>query len=84
MVAILLPPLRLLIRFRWQAKEYLPRTGGVILAPNHLSYADWPALITGAGDPGRAVGRAGHPALRVEAAASMLTSRSAKPEWYGP
>jgi 1-acyl-sn-glycerol-3-phosphate acyltransferase len=43
-VAIVLPLSRLLIRFRWQGKEYLPRTGGVILAPNHLSYADWPAM----------------------------------------
>jgi len=43
-VAIVLPLSRLLVRFRWQGKEYLPRTGGVILAPNHLSYADWPAM----------------------------------------
>jgi 1-acyl-sn-glycerol-3-phosphate acyltransferase len=43
-VAILLPLLPLLIRFRWQGKEYLPRAGGIILAPNHLSYADWPAM----------------------------------------
>jgi 1-acyl-sn-glycerol-3-phosphate acyltransferase len=43
-VAIVLPLMRLLIRHRWQGKEYLPRTGGVILAPNHLSYADWPAI----------------------------------------
>ena len=43
-VAILLPLLRLLIRFRWQGREHLPRTGGVILAPNHLSYADWSTI----------------------------------------
>ena len=39
--AILHPALRLLIRNRWQGKENIPKTGGIILAPNHLSYADW-------------------------------------------
>jgi len=43
-VIILRPGLRLLMRYRWQGKENFPRTGGVILAPNHLSYADWPAI----------------------------------------
>jgi 1-acyl-sn-glycerol-3-phosphate acyltransferase len=40
-VAILAPLIRSLIRNRWEGKENLPRTGGYILAPNHLSYADW-------------------------------------------
>ena len=40
-VIILRPLLRLLMKHRWQGKENFPRTGGVILAPNHLSYADW-------------------------------------------
>ncbi len=39
--AVLHPGLRLLIRNRWQGKENIPKTGGIILAPNHLSYADW-------------------------------------------
>jgi 1-acyl-sn-glycerol-3-phosphate acyltransferase len=43
-VIILRPLLRLLMRYEWQGKENLPRTGGVILAPNHLSYADWPTI----------------------------------------
>jgi len=43
-VCILRPLLALLMRYRWQGKENVPRTGGVILAPNHLSYADWPAV----------------------------------------
>ncbi|MGH3234980.1 MAG: lysophospholipid acyltransferase family protein [Streptosporangiaceae bacterium] len=43
-VIILRPVLRLLMRHRWQGKENVPRTGGVILAPNHLSYADWPTI----------------------------------------
>jgi len=43
-VIILRPGLRLLMKYRWRGKENFPRTGGVILAPNHLSYADWPAV----------------------------------------
>jgi 1-acyl-sn-glycerol-3-phosphate acyltransferase len=43
-VLILRPLLRLPIRHRWQGRENFPRTGGVILAPNHLSYADWPTV----------------------------------------
>jgi len=38
---ILHPLLRLLMRNRWAGKENIPATGGIILAPNHLSYADW-------------------------------------------
>jgi len=43
-VVILRPGLRLLMRYRWRGKENIPRAGGIILAPNHLSYADWPAI----------------------------------------
>ena len=32
------------MRFKWSGKENIPKTGGIILAPNHLSYADWPAI----------------------------------------
>jgi len=41
---ILHPGLRLLMRFRLAGKENIPETGGIILAPNHMSYADWPAI----------------------------------------
>ena len=41
---ILHPGLRLLMRLKWQGKENIPRTGGIIMAPNHLSYADWPTI----------------------------------------
>jgi len=41
---ILHPGLRLLMRFRLSGKENIPKTGGIILAPNHMSYADWPAI----------------------------------------
>jgi 1-acyl-sn-glycerol-3-phosphate acyltransferase len=43
-VAILRPLLRLLMRHEWAGRENFPKTGGVILAPNHLSYADWPTI----------------------------------------
>ena len=43
-VIILRPLLRLLMRHEWQGQENFPRTGGVILAPNHLSYADWATI----------------------------------------
>jgi 1-acyl-sn-glycerol-3-phosphate acyltransferase len=41
---ILHPGLRLLMKYRWSGKENIPKTGGIILAPNHMSYADWPAI----------------------------------------
>ncbi|HEX4833704.1 MAG TPA: lysophospholipid acyltransferase family protein [Trebonia sp.] len=41
---ILHPGLRALIRFKWSGRENIPGTGGIILAPNHMSYADWPAI----------------------------------------
>jgi 1-acyl-sn-glycerol-3-phosphate acyltransferase len=40
-VIVLRPLITLLIRNKWQGQENIPRTGGVILAPNHVSYADW-------------------------------------------
>ena len=41
---ILHPGLRALIRFKMSGQENIPKTGGLILAPNHLSYADWPTI----------------------------------------
>jgi 1-acyl-sn-glycerol-3-phosphate acyltransferase len=43
-VIILRPLLRLLMSHKWQGTENFPDKGGVILAPNHLSYADWPTI----------------------------------------
>jgi 1-acyl-sn-glycerol-3-phosphate acyltransferase len=40
-VLLFRPMLHLLIKNRWSGKENIPKTGGVILAPNHISYADW-------------------------------------------
>ena len=28
----------------WHGREHIPRYGGVIVAANHLSYADWAAV----------------------------------------
>lgn len=39
-IAILYPPNRLLLRHEWRHPERIPRTGGVILAVNHISTAD--------------------------------------------
>ena len=40
-VAVLAPLLSVLIRNKYHGRENIPRKGGVILAPNHLSYVDW-------------------------------------------
>jgi 1-acyl-sn-glycerol-3-phosphate acyltransferase len=40
-VVVLRPLLRLLIRNEMRGRENIPKSGGVILAPNHLSYVDW-------------------------------------------
>src|SRR6201986_434225 len=40
-VIVLRPLLTLLIRNKWSGRENIPKKGGVIFAPNHLSYVDW-------------------------------------------
>ena len=40
-VIVLRPLLTLLIRNKWSGTENIPKKGGVIFAPNHLSYVDW-------------------------------------------
>ena len=40
-VIVLRPLLHLLVRNKWAGQENIPRKGGIILAPNHMSYADW-------------------------------------------
>ena len=42
---LLLPgPIRAIMKRDWHGQENVPRQGGVIIAPNHLSYADWAAV----------------------------------------
>jgi 1-acyl-sn-glycerol-3-phosphate acyltransferase len=40
-LAVLSPSLRLLFKNKWSGRENIPKKGGVILAPNHISYVDW-------------------------------------------
>lgn len=40
-VIVLRPLLQVLIRNKWEGAANIPRTGPVIIAPNHLSYVDW-------------------------------------------
>jgi 1-acyl-sn-glycerol-3-phosphate acyltransferase len=42
---VVLPPLiKAVMKRDWHGQEHIPREGGVIIAPNHLSYADWAAI----------------------------------------
>ena len=42
---IVLPPvIKAMMKRDWHGQEHIPRDGGVIIAPNHLSYADWAAV----------------------------------------
>jgi 1-acyl-sn-glycerol-3-phosphate acyltransferase len=40
-VAVLRPLLQVVVRNEWRGMANIPKTGGVILAPNHMSYADF-------------------------------------------
>lgn len=40
-VILFRPVLHTLIRNKWAGQENIPKTGPVIIAPNHMSYADW-------------------------------------------
>jgi 1-acyl-sn-glycerol-3-phosphate acyltransferase len=39
-IIVLWPLIRLIFKRKWAGQENIPQTGGVILAPNHNSYAD--------------------------------------------
>jgi 1-acyl-sn-glycerol-3-phosphate acyltransferase len=45
--------LHALMKHEQQGRQYLPREGGVIVAPNHLSYADWGAVAIFSYESGR-------------------------------
>ena len=40
-VVVFRPLLRVLVRNKWAGRENIPKSGPVIIAPNHMSYADW-------------------------------------------
>jgi len=51
---IVLPPIiKGVMKRDWHGQEHIPRTGGVIIAPNHLSYADWAAVALFTYEAGR-------------------------------
>src|SRR5690348_6554201 len=37
-------PIKSIMKRDWHGHEHIPRSGGVIVAANHLSYADWAAM----------------------------------------
>ena len=51
--AIVPPVVKTLMKRDWHGHEQLPRDGGMILAPNHLSYADWGAVALFSYEAGR-------------------------------
>jgi 1-acyl-sn-glycerol-3-phosphate acyltransferase len=40
-VILFRPVVSILVRNKWAGQENIPKTGPVIIAPNHMSYADW-------------------------------------------
>src|SRR5262245_10838906 len=51
---IILPPIiKAVMKRDWHGQEHIPRDGGVIIAPNHLSYADWAAVALFTYEAGR-------------------------------
>src|SRR5215470_9401695 len=51
---IVLPPIiKAVMKRDWHGREHIPRDGGVIIAPNHLSYADWAAVALFTYEAGR-------------------------------
>jgi 1-acyl-sn-glycerol-3-phosphate acyltransferase len=52
-VLLFRPLLHALIKQRFQGRENFPQEGGVILAPNHLSYADWGTVALFSYESGR-------------------------------
>ena len=47
----------------WHGHEHIPRSGGVIVAANHLSYADWAAMALFIHEAGR------YPAFLIKSSA---------------
>ena len=61
---IVLPPLiKAVMKRDWHGREHIPRDGGVIIAPNHLSYADWAAVALFIHEAGR------YPAFLIKSSA---------------
>jgi 1-acyl-sn-glycerol-3-phosphate acyltransferase len=51
---VVLPPLiKSVMKRDWEGFQHFPREGGMIVAANHLSYADWPAMALFVHEAGR-------------------------------
>jgi 1-acyl-sn-glycerol-3-phosphate acyltransferase len=62
-VVVLKPTLLALLKRDWHGQEHIPRSGGVIVAGNHLSYADWAAMALFVHQAGR------YPAFLIKSSA---------------
>jgi len=65
---IVLPaPIKSIMKRDWHGHEHIPRSGGVIVAANHLSYADWAAMALFVHEAGR------YPAFLIKSSAFNVT-----------
>ena len=61
---VVLPlPIKSIMKRDWHGQEHIPRSGGVIVAANHLSYADWAAMALFVHQAGR------YPAFLIKSSA---------------
>ncbi len=61
---VVLPPLiKSVMKRDWEGYQHFPREGGMIVAANHLSYADWPAMSLYVHEAGR------YPAFMIKSSA---------------
>ena len=61
---VVLPSLiKALMKRDWQGYQHFPREGGMLVAANHLSYADWPAMSLFVHEAGR------YPAFMIKSSA---------------
>ena len=60
-------PIKSIMKRDWHGHEHIPRSGGVIVAANHLSYADWAAMALFVHEAGR------YPAFLIKSSAFNVT-----------
>src|SRR5450631_3730706 len=61
---VVLPPLiKSVMKRDWEGYQHFPREGGMLVAANHLSYADWPAMSLFVHEAGR------YPAFMIKSSA---------------
>ena len=61
---VVLPvPIKSIMKRDWHGHEHIPRSGGVIVAANHLSYTDWAAMALFIHEAGR------YPAFLIKSSA---------------